>query len=470
MKRGFVLVAGLAVMTGVAGLLTRPLVHSLRADKVTADLGIRSAPSERARIVDEHVLDGIESYAFGRELRLRLDRPPRRVRLEPFYIDRCEVRQIDFERFVKWHEARNGLSRATPDSPLPDRRSGALASASTGHRIAGLLRSPATASIFSPRPCIARRWGTPALGGRARSRGRRQGGTALRLGRHLRSGGLALPRPRPQRGPALRLPPVLGFAARGARPQRQRDGMERGQPCGGGGCPAAGRPAPGGTRCARGPPPRPCALRAQRGVASHRAGHPQPPPRLPLRVRFPASRGTALGRQGGPARLDRGRRVPDRPPARGASGTARGDPARRAVARCARPARLGRTRPPPDRGGAVRGEPPRVRGVSERSPRPFRALREPAGTGGRGLRPGRLGTAVGRSRSPGVRHELVGGGRLRALGRGAPAAGEGMAVAGGGPGGAALSLGQTGTIPRRRSPPISRNPACGPAPPRSSAT
>ena len=148
MKRGFVLVAGLAVMTGVAGLLTRPLVHSLRADKVTADLGIRSAPSERARIVDEHVLDGIESYAFGRELRLRLDRPPRRVRLEPFYIDRCEVRQIDFERFVKWHEARNGLSRATPDSPLPDRRSGALASASTGHRIAGLLRSPATGVDF----------------------------------------------------------------------------------------------------------------------------------------------------------------------------------------------------------------------------------------------------------------------------------------------------------------------------------
>ena len=136
MKWGFVAVAGLAVMTAVAGLLTRPLLHSLRADKVTADLGIRSAPNERARVVDEHVLGGIESYAFGRELRLRLDRPPRRVQLEPFFIDRCEVRQIDFERFVKWHEARNGPP-------------GALASASTGHRIAGLLRSPATGVDFS---------------------------------------------------------------------------------------------------------------------------------------------------------------------------------------------------------------------------------------------------------------------------------------------------------------------------------
>ena len=172
MRWGFAAVAGLAVMTAVAGLLTRPLLHSLRADKVTADLGIRSAPSERARAVDGHVLGGIESYAFGHELRLRLGRPPRRVRLEPFFIDRCEVRQIDFERFVKWHEAGNGPhgasdaaapggsprmpESASPDGPFripdpasPGRRSGALASASTGHRIAGLLRSPATGVDFS---------------------------------------------------------------------------------------------------------------------------------------------------------------------------------------------------------------------------------------------------------------------------------------------------------------------------------
>ena len=151
--------------------------------------------------------------------------------------------------------------------------------------------------------------GAPALGGGIRGGGEWQGGTALRLGRYLRSGSLALPRRLAQRGPALWRSPALGLAARGARPQRQRNGVERGQARG-----AAGHPAAGRARCARDPLPRPCSLRAQRGVASHRAGYPQPSPRLPLRVRLPASRAAALGRQGESARPDRGRRISDRPP------------------------------------------------------------------------------------------------------------------------------------------------------------
>ena len=148
MRRGVAAVAGLAVVTAVIGLLTRPLLHSLRADTVTADLGILPAPSERARLVDEHVLAGIESHAFGRELRLRLDRPSRRVSLEPFLIDRCEVRQIDFERFAKWYGAAGGPSHAPV--PIPSAApSVALFSASSGHRIAGLLHSPATGVDFS---------------------------------------------------------------------------------------------------------------------------------------------------------------------------------------------------------------------------------------------------------------------------------------------------------------------------------
>ena len=203
MRRGVAAVAGLAVVTAVIGLLTRPLLHSLRADTVAVSPGILPAPGERARTVDEHVLSAIESHAFGRELRLRLDRPARRVHLEPFLIDRCEVRQIDFERFAKWYEAisrpfRTPGSLAAPESsgvrdeprpsvPVaptdpsgapdesrrasrpapPDSRSASpdgpsdppatppatLApvpfSASTGHRIAGLLQSPATGVDFS---------------------------------------------------------------------------------------------------------------------------------------------------------------------------------------------------------------------------------------------------------------------------------------------------------------------------------
>ncbi len=147
MRRGVATVAGLAVVTAAIGLLTRPLLHSLRADTVSVSLGILPAPDERARIVDGHVLAGIESHAFGRELRLRLDRPSRRVNLDPFLIDRCEVRQIDFERFAKWYGGEYRPSRApgsgpTAADPAP------LFSASTGHRIAGLLHSPATGVDF----------------------------------------------------------------------------------------------------------------------------------------------------------------------------------------------------------------------------------------------------------------------------------------------------------------------------------
>ena len=163
MRRGVAAVAGLAVVIAVIGLLTRPLLHSLRADTVTVSPGILPAPDERARIVDEHVLAAIESHAFGRELRLRLDRSSRRVHLEPFLIDRCEVRQIDFERFANWYEAISRPFRTpdpavapessgTPDDPSDPRsanRAPLPFSSSTGHRIAGLLQSPATGVDFS---------------------------------------------------------------------------------------------------------------------------------------------------------------------------------------------------------------------------------------------------------------------------------------------------------------------------------
>ena len=165
MRRGVAALAGLAAVTVAIGLLTRPLVHSLRGDTVTADLGILPAPGARARTVDEHVLAGIESHAFGRELRLRLDRPARRVRLEPFLVDRCEVRQIDFERFAKWYGDGAGVADE-PNAPImrhgeldargrgafaapSDTRPPPLESISTGHRIAGLLNSPATGVDFT---------------------------------------------------------------------------------------------------------------------------------------------------------------------------------------------------------------------------------------------------------------------------------------------------------------------------------
>ena len=165
MRRGVATAAALAVVTAALAVLTRPLLHSFRADKVTVELGILPAPSERARIVDEHVLHAVEAHSFGPELRLRLDRPPRTVRLDSFEIDRCEVRQIDFERFSKWYREEEGRTGKRPEpapDPIPDsgtapetarnvsgRRPAAPVSASTGHRVAGLLGSPATGVDFS---------------------------------------------------------------------------------------------------------------------------------------------------------------------------------------------------------------------------------------------------------------------------------------------------------------------------------
>ena len=205
-------------------------MHSLRSDTVAVGLGILPAPDARARIVDEHVLASIESHAFDRELRLRLDRPSRRVRLEPFLVDRCEVRQIDFERFEKWYRDTGRAPRTSESTSTGDRPVTPF-SISTGHRIAGLLHSPATGVDFPAASLYcAAVGGAIAVGGRDRSGGERPGRPALCLGRHLRPGAVAIPRRLAQRGTSLRLAPALGFAAGGARPQRQCDGVERGQP------------------------------------------------------------------------------------------------------------------------------------------------------------------------------------------------------------------------------------------------
>ncbi|MGR3912912.1 MAG: SUMF1/EgtB/PvdO family nonheme iron enzyme, partial [Gammaproteobacteria bacterium] len=143
MLRTSAALAGLGVALLVAGLLARPYLHAVRADRITVELGIRIAPSERARLLDAQVLAGIESRALGRELKLRLNHPARRASLAPFLLDRCEVRQIDFERFVQWRE------KSGAGAPLR--------SISSGHRIAGLLHSPATGVDFvtAARYCAA---------------------------------------------------------------------------------------------------------------------------------------------------------------------------------------------------------------------------------------------------------------------------------------------------------------------------
>ena len=168
MKNRLAVAAPLVAVTVAVALLMRPFLQSVGADRVTVELGVWSAPDPRARAVDGHVLAAVESGAFGSELRSRLDRPARTVRLAPFLIDRCEVRQSDFERFAIWLRNGRGADRSerSPSEPeegvgpRPDAsgiHASSLVSASAGHRVAGVLDSPATGVDFfgAARYCAA---------------------------------------------------------------------------------------------------------------------------------------------------------------------------------------------------------------------------------------------------------------------------------------------------------------------------
>ncbi len=126
---------GLGVLLVLLALLTRFGSHALRGDTVMVQLGFTNSSSTRARALDEELLKTLERGHFGAELRQRLHRPAHKVQLNGFYADICEVRQIDFERFASWRRRIGGDT---------DFGAGALHSSSSGHRIAGLLQSPAS--------------------------------------------------------------------------------------------------------------------------------------------------------------------------------------------------------------------------------------------------------------------------------------------------------------------------------------
>lgn len=133
MKRYRIVAVALGVLLLLLLSLTRFGAFGLRADTVVVDLGFKESASARARAFDEALLAALERGYFGDELRRRLSRPARVETIAPLWADRCEVRQIDFERFARWQQ-RNGAQVGAD----------ALHSSSSGHRIAGLLRSPAS--------------------------------------------------------------------------------------------------------------------------------------------------------------------------------------------------------------------------------------------------------------------------------------------------------------------------------------
>ena len=144
MKRYGIAALGLGVLLALLALLTRFGFHDLRGDTVIVELGFASSQSARAQALDEALLATLERGHFGAELRQRLDRPAHTAQLGGFHADVCEVRQIDFERFARWRQRTASSSAAAADSNGAALAAGALYSSSSGHRIAGLLQSPAS--------------------------------------------------------------------------------------------------------------------------------------------------------------------------------------------------------------------------------------------------------------------------------------------------------------------------------------
>jgi len=140
----------LAALVALVAAVTRFAQPGLRADTVAVELGFAASKTARAAAVDAAVLAALERGHIGDELRHRLKRPPGVARLEPFFADACEVRQLDFERFAARHNAAAAdLSQAR------------IASSSSGHRVAGLLQSPASGVDFGDAAAYCR-----AAGGR----------------------------------------------------------------------------------------------------------------------------------------------------------------------------------------------------------------------------------------------------------------------------------------------------------------
>ncbi len=113
--------------------LTRHRIFARPADLIEVEPGARPVQDEKARSVDAAVLQYLGVLRADEELRRRLSRPPGFADIDSFHADTCEVSQKDFESFTEWH-------RKNPSETVSEED---LKSVSTGHRIAGLLKSPA---------------------------------------------------------------------------------------------------------------------------------------------------------------------------------------------------------------------------------------------------------------------------------------------------------------------------------------
>ena len=105
-------------------------------DTVEVQLGIVHSDSPAFRAIDQASAQAYERRQFSGELKQRLAKPHRTIELSEFFVDSCEVSQLEWEQYAEWATAQPGMAQAVANDWLTSK--------STGHRIAGRMTSPAS--------------------------------------------------------------------------------------------------------------------------------------------------------------------------------------------------------------------------------------------------------------------------------------------------------------------------------------
>ena len=142
-----ILTIGLSLFVVVAVAFTafsmRTLFYDLGVREVV--IGDARAGDVPGRRFDRVLLDQLEVFEYIRSFdhlfrRHRADTPPSGTTLaKPLHVDRCEVRQGDFYRFVQWQKTNPGKAIAAPAQPVH----WVYQSNSHKHAVSGRLKAPA---------------------------------------------------------------------------------------------------------------------------------------------------------------------------------------------------------------------------------------------------------------------------------------------------------------------------------------
>lgn len=126
-----------AVMTGTALGIYK--LSSTLHDFDTVTIGIAPAAAADDNKLDAVLLQNIRYFKHIRSFDHLLDKPPLDYRLRTAWVDRCEVRQSDFYKFIKWQKLHPATDIAAPGQPS----NWNYKSTSAEHKVSGRLRAPA---------------------------------------------------------------------------------------------------------------------------------------------------------------------------------------------------------------------------------------------------------------------------------------------------------------------------------------